>query len=503
MKRMFKILCGILSLVLVISLCSCGGEGSSSSVNGGKVVMSYGDLTLTESEYMYIASYVKDNVVYNQQSMLYQYTGNIYDESDILSMPVDENRTIADYIKECAIEFSQQMLIIESLCKDADITITDESDLNEISQNLADLEYAYGGEDLFDIALVRLGFTKSGIERFQRFSKLYDLIYDYRYGENGITRIPSSTVNRYFVDNYLRYEGGIYSYVDSDGGKFVTFEYSDEEVKNYFYSDYAKVCHVLYSTVDSSGNKLDSAVIAEKKAKADAAFEAVTSGEKTMDDIKAETEDNGFEYTFTKGEMVEEFETASFGMSVGEIRLVETEFGYHIIQKLELTDEQLFGKEGDEDTAATEGMKDEVIRAMSQAKIYEEAAALLEKLNSGELKEFPAEIKDVDYYSYQKEQFVDKNSSSYASMAKIISEIEIGKVDIQKSANSGVYLIKRLPLAEADITADIYSTIESNLSVDAFAEYVQASYDSVELNKEAIDKFDIYTLPALEDEFYE
>lgn len=501
MKRMLKILSGILSAVLVLSLCACGGEGSSSS-GGGSVVMSYGDLTLTESEYMYIASYVKDRIVYNQQSQLYQYTGTIYDESDILSMPVDENTTIADYIKKYTIELGQQMLIIESLCNDSGLSITDETDLDEISQILADLEFAYGGEDLFDIALARMGFTKSGIERFERFSKLYDIIFDHRYGENGSTKIPASVVNKYFTDNYLRYEGCVYSYVDSSAGGYVKFEYTDEEIKDYFYSDFAKVCHVLYKTVDSAGNKLDSDSIAEKKAKADAAFEAVTSGAKTMEDIKSETEDNGFEYTFTKRKMVEEFETASFEMNVGEIRMVETEYGYHIIQKLEMTDEQLFGKDDDSEDSSDDGMKDEVVLAMTQAKIYNEAYALSEKLNSGEIEQFPTELTDVAYYSYQKEQLIDKNSSSYASLAEMISKIEIGKVDIQNSAKSGAYLIKRLPLAESDITADVYSTIETDLSVDEFAEYVQSFYDRVILNNDILDKFDIVTLPALEDEFY-
>ncbi|MBQ9848032.1 MAG: peptidylprolyl isomerase [Clostridia bacterium] len=502
MKRMIKILSGIMSLLLVLSLCSCGGNGGSAG-DGGKVVMSYGDFTLTESEYMYLASYVKDSVVYSQQSTLYQYTGTVYDESEILAMPVDDETTIADYIEDCAIEFGQQMLIIEALCNGAGITITDETALDEISQNLADLEYAYGGEDLFDIALVRLGFTKSGIERFERFSKLYDLIYDYRYGENGTAKVSESDVKKYFTDNYLRYEGCVYSYVDNEKNEYITFEYSDEEVKNYFYSDYVKVCHVLYKTVDSSNKKLDSEKIAEKKAKAEAALAAVTSGEKTMNDIKSETEDSGFEYTFTRGQMVEAFEKAAFEMEIGEVRMVETEYGYHIMQKLETTDEQLFGKTDSNGATTSKGMKDEVIRTMSQAKIYNEASALLEKLNSGETEKFPTELTDVPYYSYQKEQFIDKSNSSYSSMAEMIAKIEVGKVEIQKSASVGTYLIKRLPLSESDITADVYSTIESNLSVKEFSEYVQSLYDYVNINTEVLEKFDIVTLPALEDEFYQ
>ena len=88
-------------------------------------------------------------------------------------------------------------------------------------------------------------------------------------------------------------------------------------------------------------------------------------------------------------------------------------------------------------------------------------------------------------------------------MAEMIAKIEVGKVEIQKSASVGTYLIKRLPLSESDITADVYSTIESNLSVKEFSEYVQSLYDYVNINTEVLEKFDIVTLPALEDEFYQ
>ncbi|MEA3399490.1 MAG: peptidylprolyl isomerase [Patescibacteria group bacterium] len=47
------------------------------------------------------------------------------------------------------------------------------------------------------------------------------------------------------------------------------------------------------------------------------------------------------EYSFGKGVMVEEFENASFSMEIGEYRIVKTDFGYHLINKLESIPEMM------------------------------------------------------------------------------------------------------------------------------------------------------------------
>ena len=38
---------------------------------------------------------------------------------------------------------------------------------------------------------------------------------------------------------------------------------------------------------------------------------------------------------FARGRMVREFENASFNMNKGELKIIKTQFGYHIIKKVD------------------------------------------------------------------------------------------------------------------------------------------------------------------------
>lgn len=494
MKKLQKFLSFLLAVIMLFAFTACGkSEGNSSG--SGEVVISLDGYTLTESEYMYLLAYVKAMVVYNQQNNLYQYTGTVYEEADILAMPVDDDTTIADYIKEYSVELAQQLLIMEKLADTSGISITNQEDIDTINNYVADIEYAYGGTDLFEIALTRMGFSRSGIERFQKFSVLYELLSDYRYGENGVAKIPDETISEYFTENYLKYDGVLYSYTGTDGSNIV-FEFAEEELSEYFYDNYTKVCHILYLTKNlSDDNK------AEKKAKAEAAFDSIKNGEKTIEDLKSENEDNGFEYTFTYGEMVEAFENAAFEMEVDEVRLVETEYGYHIVKKLPMTDTDLNGTT-DEEGKTTGGIKSTVLTAMSKAKVRNEALETLNKLQNGELSEYPEENTDTEYYVHMSSQFVDKTESGNAYLVSVIGDKEKDTYIEHEISGDGTYIMRNLSFDADDITAEIYTTINNLLSVEAFSEYTKTFYDNVQTNNDLLEKFDVMTIPMLEEEFY-
>ncbi len=506
MKIFSKIISVFLLLGMIVGCCACGGDTNTASNNGqpnvdkDKAVISYDNFALTEEEYRYIATYVKNAIVSNQQSYLYQYTGQVYDVDDILTMPAAEG-TVADYIKAQTIEFVQQMLVIEKLCSDAGLTITNQTDIDNINDYISDVEFAYGGTDLFEIALTRLGFSRSGIERFERFSMLYELFYEDRYGENGKAPIDANTIKKYFAENFYKYDGCFYSYVDSEKGEYVKFDFADNEIKEYFDKEYVKVRHILYKTVDDANKALSDDEKATKKAKAKATLKALKSGEKKFDDVKSETEDSGYEYLFTRGDMVENFEKASFEMEIGEIRLVETEYGYHIIEKMPKTDEDLNGVKDDKGETKG-GVKSDVIIALSQNKIRDEALELLDQLNSGEADKYPEEDSKKSYYSLMETGFVNKNDTTYKTLIEIFEKLEINKFVEKEFPSDGTYILRKLELKEDDITSEIYTSIEEQLASEAFSEYIKSHYDKININKELLEKFDVRTLPLLEDEFY-
>lgn len=124
---------------------------------------------------------------------------------------------------------------------------------------------------------------------------------------------------------------------------------SDKEAKNYYDKNkeeflQVRASHILLKTVDDENNPLSDDKKKENKAKAEEALKKVKAGEDFATIAKEYSQDgsasNGGDLDFfSKSEMVEPFANAAFDLKVGEIsdKLVESQFGYHIIKK---TDEK-------------------------------------------------------------------------------------------------------------------------------------------------------------------
>lgn len=123
-------------------------------------------------------------------------------------------------------------------------------------------------------------------------------------------------------------------------------EVTEKEAKNYYNKnkeDFFEISasHILISNTDENGEDVSDEKKKENKELAENILKRVQKGE-SIDDLALEYSDdtntasNGGDLGFfSKGEMNENFEEASFSLKVGEVysKVVETPYGYHIIKK--------------------------------------------------------------------------------------------------------------------------------------------------------------------------
>lgn len=119
----------------------------------------------------------------------------------------------------------------------------------------------------------------------------------------------------------------------------------DDEIKEDLAKDYARVYHVLvandhFSDDEEYADADEQTLKNAAKEYAEELLEQIQNGADIYD-LAQEADDPGMVdntdgYFFTYGEMVEPFEKAAFELEIGQTSdLVETDYGYHIIQRLE------------------------------------------------------------------------------------------------------------------------------------------------------------------------
>lgn len=137
--------------------------------------------------------------------------------------------------------------------------------------------------------------------------------------------------------------------------------------KEQFMSTYWRAKHVLVSTEGMTEEQK-----AEAKVKADEILVRAQSGEDFDALVSEFSEDPGSKtnpdgYVFTTGTMVAEFENGTKNTAIGEFTLVETSYGYHIIQRLALDEtpelyEKFYAQSGIEATLNEDTIKQFVIQ---------------------------------------------------------------------------------------------------------------------------------------------
>lgn len=209
-----------------------------------------------------------------------------------------DGKTTYEIMKETAYDDMIDIYILAAEAEKAGITCTQE----EINQTKSQMMQSFSSESSF---LKEFDMNASGFNKVAKLMTLYAKYRDSLMGEK-------------------------------------EFEISDEDILNEYKNTYMRAKHILFSTVDDKQQPLSDEEIAEKKKLAEEVL-AKAKGGSDFDALMSEySEDPGSQsnpdgYVFTEGQMVSEFEDAVKALKPGEISdIVESQFGYHIIKRLEL-----------------------------------------------------------------------------------------------------------------------------------------------------------------------
>lgn len=308
MNSLKKLLALVLVLVMALTVfTACGkeDENTENSIAGlyinGEMVLDSDDIFMTINGY---------EVPFDEYRYMYMYLDLNYfsqgDSSYWVSYPEDFaylNNVTASYVLEANWG--------NLLAQEYGITLTEE-DLATVDSYMNEQIAYFESEEAFEAALVESGMSRDLLRRLLQQEIMCNRVYEDLYATEGAPLAPSDEeIRQTLLNDYVRTQHLLISFdhfEDLEGYE----EYTEEELKA--------------AALELATNCL----------------ELINNGTATIYDLAQEIGDdpgmldNEEGYLFTYDEMVEEFEEASFALEVGQISgIVETTYGYHIIQRLE------------------------------------------------------------------------------------------------------------------------------------------------------------------------
>lgn len=305
MKKVLKAFAVMLAAVmLLLTFVACVSNADNPNF---ATVMTINGTKITAGEYLYYLSETKESI---------RSLDTVRAASEYWKLPFgDTGMNNQEYAIYLAKNKAINRVILEQKMKEYGFKLS-ESDL-ETMQTLMD--YYIMGFDYED--------TKNGTKLFKEALKDSGLTYDIFYSMQATGAMAQTMIDE------------LYSAGKSN-------EITQDEIKQYYDDNYVRVKHILISVYNSDGKKMEGEELEDAKARADKAYERATSGQEEFDSLVTElSEDSGSKsypdgYIFTENEtsFPVEFNEASVDMQVGEIRMIETAYGYHIMKKYDINE---------------------------------------------------------------------------------------------------------------------------------------------------------------------
>ncbi len=300
----------ILLALLLVLFTGCSESSSMLDPYGfdaseGKVT----DATLNDNTYVLKVGDKGITLDYFSDTMMVTLSTLSGGDFTIFDSSTEEGKELYEIAKQYTVDLILSELAVRDIVTDFNITLTEEDEAT-LKADLATFIEQNGGEEAFLQAVEASGVSAEYYNNQLYMSKLSNLIYLQ-------TTAPESE-----------------------------YAPTEDEVNEFINENYSLVKHVLVDetslegAVDENGEPY-----ADLKALADDVAEKAKSGEDFDALVEKYNTDPGMAsnpdgYFFTYGVMVTEFEEAAFSMEAGDISdPVQTDFGYHILSKQEMSDE--------------------------------------------------------------------------------------------------------------------------------------------------------------------
>lgn len=234
----------------------------------------------------------------------------------------------------------------------------------------------------------KLSLTSTETSTAKQYAQTYSSYYP-AYKSNGVSETSLQRLLEYQFISKKVFD----SYYAKGGEKAV----SDTDLKNYYTANFVHVKQIFFNKYDDTGALLSADKLAQIKSTASQVLGMAVANKGSFDSLVTKyNEDSGMTsnpdgYIFDKSaSYLQVFKDTAFSMAVGDVKLIESDEGYHILYKLPV-----------DPTASTynDNMKEQVLESMKWTEFSQTIDGLVSKAkiekNSHTLNKYnPKTLKD-------------------------------------------------------------------------------------------------------------